>query len=289
MPNEIKIDGSQLGSQADACAVEIDIARVLRDKMGGKARFVPRFVVKWLERLIHQQDMNRFFRAHSHEQGVEWLKSVVEYADMRITVRGLDNLPADKAHRLTFASNHPLGGIDGVALGAVLGEHYEGNIHYLLNDILMNLPGLRPLGTPVNIVGSQSRRMPRMVDDAFAADHQVILFPAGLCSRKIDGVIQDLPWRKTVVQKSVQHRRDIVPIHFSGQNSKRFYRVSALSNLLHLKVNLAMLFLPDELYRNMHKPFTITIGKPIPWQTFTKDKSFSEWAQWLRAKVYELK
>ena len=269
-------------------SVEIDIERVLHDKMGSKARYVPRFVVRWLEKIIHQDDMNGFFRAHKDEEGVQWLKSVVEYADMRITVHGLDNLPTDSAHRFTFASNHPLGGIDGVALGAIIGEHYDGNIRYLLNDILMNLPGLRPLGVAVNVTGSQGREAMLKVDEVFASDHQLIMFPAQLCSRMIKGRVQDLPWKKAVVQKSVQHQRDIVPIHFSGQNSKRFYRIANWSKRLGLKVNVAMLFLVDELYRNMHKPFEVHIGKPIPWQTFTSSRSYSDWAQWLRAQVYEL-
>ena len=269
-------------------SVEIDVERVLHDKMGSKARFVPRFVVRWLKKIIHQDDMNGFFRAHKDEEGVQWLKSVVEYADMRITVHGLDNLPADGAHRFTFASNHPLGGIDGVALGAIIGEHYDGNIRYLLNDILMNLPGLRPLGVAVNVTGSQGREAMLKVDEVFASDYQLIMFPAQLCSRMIKGRVQDLPWKKAVVQKSVQHQRDIVPIHFSGQNSKRFYRIANWSKRLGLKVNVAMLFLVDELYRNMHKSFEVHIGKPIPWQTFTSDRSYSDWAQWLRAQVYEL-
>ncbi|MBQ7742873.1 MAG: 1-acyl-sn-glycerol-3-phosphate acyltransferase [Bacteroidaceae bacterium] len=269
-------------------SVEIDIERVLHDKMGSKARYVPRFVVRWLKKIIHQDDMNGFFRAHKDEEGVQWLKSVVEYADMHITVHGLDNLPADGDHHFTFASNHPLGGIDGVALGAILGEHYDGNIRYLLNDILMNLPGLRPLGVAVNVTGSQGREAMLKVDEVFASDHQLIMFPAQLCSRMIKGRVQDLPWKKAVVQKSVQHQRDIVPIHFSGQNSKRFYRIANWSKRLGLKVNIAMLFLVDELYRNMHKSFDVHIGKPIPWQTFTSDRSYSDWAQWLRAQVYEL-
>ena len=269
-------------------SVEIDVEKVLRDKMGSKARWVPCFVVRWLKKIIHQDDMNSFFRAHADEEGVQWLRSVVEYADMRITVKGLDNLPADPEARLTFASNHPLGGIDGVALGAILGEHYGGNIRYLLNDILMNLPGLRPLGVAVNVTGAQGRGAMLKVEEVFASGHQLIMFPAQLCSRKIKGRVQDLPWKKAVVQKSVQHHRDIVPVHFSGQNSNRFYRIANISKALGLKVNVAMLFLVDELYRNMHKSFTVTIGKPIPWQTFTAERSHTEWAQWLRGQVYQL-
>lgn len=290
-PAAVVAEGVSSGSaaaDARAQAVEIDVEKVLRDKMGKKARYVPRFVVRWLKKIIHQDDMNGFFRAHKDEEGVEWLRSVIEYSDIKVKVVGRENLPAAGSGRYTFASNHPLGGIDGVTLGMILGEHYDSQIRYLLNDILMNLPGLRPLGIPVNKTGAQGRETPKMVDEVFASDYQVILFPAGLCSRRIKGKVQDLPWRKTVVQKSVQNHRDVVPIYFGGQNSKRFYRIANWSKRLGLKVNIAMLFLVDELYKNMHKEFEVHIGKPIPWQTFSRERSYSDWAQWLRGKVYEL-
>lgn len=273
---------------AEKKALQIDIDRVLHDKAGRKAKYVPRFVVNWLKRIVHQDDINRFLLEHKDEEGVEWLHSVIDYLDVKLVVKGMENLPAPGDGRCTFVSNHPLGGIDGVALGMVLGEHYDSNIRYLLNDILMNLPGLRPLGIPVNVTGGQNREISHNVDEVFKSDYNVIVFPAQLCSRKIKGKVQDLPWKKTVVQKSVQNQRDIVPIFFSGQNSKRFYRISNLSKALGLKVNLAMLFLADEVYKNRGQQFEIRIGKPIPWQTFDRSRTAQEWAQWLRQTVYEL-
>jgi hypothetical protein len=49
-----------------------------------------------------------------------------------------------------------------------------------------------------------------------------------------------------------------------------------------------MLFLVDEMYKNVHQTFRVAIGKPIPWQTFDNSKKPSEWAQWVKEKVYEL-
>lgn len=268
--------------------VEVDVDKIIRAKAGKKAKFVPRFVTNWLKRIIHQDEMNIFYREHQDEEGVEWLKSVLEYFDMKLVIKGQENLPAPDQGRYTFVSNHPLGGIDGVTIGAVLGEHYDGNIRYLLNDLLMNLPGLRPLGVPINKTGAQGRETPRLVEEAFQSDHQIIMFPAGLCSRLIKGKVQDLPWKKAVVQKSVSSKRDIVPIYFSGENSRRFYRIANLSKALGLKFNIAMLFLVDELYKNRHKEFELRIGKPIPWQTFDRSRTHTEWAQWLRQQVYEL-
>lgn len=267
----------------------IDIRKILKDKLGAKYRFVPEVLVEWLRKTVHEDEVNRYLWESRHLTGTEWLTDCVRYLDANLVVEGLENLPDDSnGEKFTFVSNHPLGGVDGVALGSIIGKRYDSRFRYLVNDLLMNLPGLAPLCVPINKTGKQSRDFPRMVDACFKNDTHVLMFPAGLCSRKIEGKIQDLPWTKTFITKSIQTKRDIVPIHFSGKNSDKFYRIANIAKTLRLKFNPAMLFLVDEMYRNVHKTFNITIGKPIPWQTFDKSKSANEWAQWVRAKVYEL-
>lgn len=268
---------------------KIDIDKIIRDKAGDKAGRVPRFVVAWLKRIIHQDEINEFLEREGDKQGVPWLYDCVEFLDMKLQVEGEENLPAPEDGRLyTFVSNHPLGGQDGVALGALLGGRYDGKVKYLVNDLLMNLHGLAPLCIPINKVGAQSRRFPAMVEAGFRSDNHIIMFPAGLCSRKRKGIVRDLPWAKTFVTKSVETRRDVVPIHFGGCNSARFYRLANLSKALGIKFNIAMLFLVDEMFRNKHKTFMVKIGKPIPWQTFDKSRTPAEWAAYVQDKVYEL-
>lgn len=267
----------------------LDIDRVLRDKLGSRARFVPRLLVNYLKRIIHQDELNEFIIGEGDKQGVPWLLDCVEYLDMKLDVRGAENLPAPDAPPCTFVSNHPLGGQDGVALGAVLGKHYDGRIKYLVNDLLMNLHGLAPLCVPINKTGAQSRQFPAMVEAGFRGTDHIIMFPAGLCSRRQDdGSIRDLPWQKTFVTKSVETQRNVVPIHFSGHNSDRFYRIARWNARLGLKVNIAMLYLVDEMFRNRHKTFTITIGKPIPYTTFDRSRSPKAWAAYVQEEVYRL-
>ena len=267
----------------------IDIEKILQSKMGKKARFVPAFAVRWLKRIVHEDEVNAFLWESRNLMGTEWLKACVRYLDMTIHIEGRNNLPdKDDGKLYTFVSNHPLGGEDGVALGAIIGEHYDGRFRYLVNDLLLNLPGLRPVSIGINKTGRQSRDFPRMVEAGFQSDNHMLMFPAGLNSRKKNGVIHDLPWKKTFISKSVEYHRDVVPIYFSGRNSERFYRIANWQKKLHLKVNIAMLFLVDEMYRNVHKTFTIKIGKPIPWQTFDKSRTPAQWAQWVEDKVYEL-
>ena len=267
----------------------IDLDLILSSKMGSKAKFVPRPFVSWLKRVIHQDEVNRFLWESRHLSGTEWLEECVRYLDMTLQIVGEENLPAkDDGKLYTFVSNHPLGGADGVALGSIIGRHYDGNFRYLVNDLLMNLPGLAPVCIPINKTGSQSRNFPQMVEDGFKSGNHILMFPAGICSRRIDGKVQDIAWKKTFITKSVEYQRDVVPIHFSGSNSDFFYKLASFSDKYVKKINLAMLFLVDEMYKNVHKSFQVTIGKPIPWQTFDKSKSASTWAQEVRSRVYAL-
>lgn len=266
----------------------IDIKRILKDKMGSKARFVPCFLVAWLKKIIHEDEVNRFLWENRNLKGTEWLTACVQYLDMTLDIVGAENLPDKNDGKLyTFVSNHPLGGQDGVSLGSIIGRHYDGKFRYLVNDLLLNLPGLKPVSIGINKTGKQSRDFPRMVEAGFNSDNHLLMFPAGLNSRRINGEIHDLPWKKTFITKSVETHRDVVPIHFSGQNSKRFYRIAKFCDR-YLPFNLAMLFLVDEMYRNVGKTFRITIGKPIPWQTFNKTKTPMEWANFVEERVYAL-
>ena len=268
----------------------IDIDKILRSKMGSKARWVPPFAISWLKKIAHEDDNNRFLWEARDLKGTPWLEACLAYLDTHLHVEGMENLPAKDDGRLyTFVSNHPMGGIDGVALGSIIGRHYDDRFRYLVNDLLMNLPGLAPLCIPINTTGSKSRSFPAIVEAGFRGDYHILMFPAGLCSRRSkDGRIRDLPWKKTFITKSIETHRDVVPIHFGGRNSDFFYRLSSLSDRYVKKVNIAMLFLVDEMYKNCGNTFPVKIGKPIPWQTFDKSKSPAQWAEYVREAVYKL-
>lgn len=268
----------------------IDLNTILRSKLGTKAKFVPAPLVAWLKRIVHQDEVNKFLWESRHLTGTEWLEECVRYLDMTLEIVGEENLPATGDGRLyTFVSNHPLGGEDGVALGAIIGRRYDSRFRYLVNDLLMNLPGLAPLCIPINKTGKQSRRFPAMVEAGFQSDNHMLMFPAGICSRRSpDGQIRDIPWTKTFISKSVQYKRDVVPIHFGGRNSDFFYRLANFSDRHIKKVNIAMLFLVGEMYKNVHKTFRVAFGAPIPWQTFDKSRTPAQWAQYVQDRVYEL-
>lgn len=266
----------------------IDIDKILTDKLGTKAKYVPSFLVSYLKKIVHQNELNEFLISIKGETGVPFLRDCLKFLNAKVVIEGKENLPNDEK-LYTFVSNHPLGGLDGISLGYILGEQYQGKIKYLVNDLLMNLHGLAPLCVPVNKTGSQARNFPQMVDTAFKSDNHIIMFPAGLCSRKQkDGSIRDLEWKKAFIVKSIQSQRDVVPIHFEGRNSNFFYSLANVCKWLGIKVNIAMLYLADEMFKNKNNTFKVTIGKPIPWDSFDKSKTPIEWAQVVKDTVYKL-
>jgi 1-acyl-sn-glycerol-3-phosphate acyltransferase len=269
---------------------QIDIQQLLRSKLGQRADKIPRCVVNYLIRITHQDEINEILRRYRHLEGVDFMKALVkDYFRVDLRVEHIENLPPPGG-RYIFASNHPLGGFDGICLAWLLGRHYDQKIKYLVNDLLLAIPNLRSIFIPVNKHGVQSREAIRVADEAYRSTDQIITFPAGLCSRRRHGLIRDPEWKKSFIRQAVRHQRDIVPIHFEGCNSAFFYRLANLRTFLRLKTNLEMLYLPNELFRQKNKTFCIHIGMPLAWQTFTTaDRSAMQWAAWMREEVYKLK
>ena len=114
----------------------IDIDKILKSKMGTKSRYVPRPLVTWLKHITHQDQVNEFLWDNKDLVGTDWLVACVKYLDMSLEIRGQENLPDKNDGKLyTFVSNHPLGGIDGVAIGSIIGRHYDNKFKYLVNDL----------------------------------------------------------------------------------------------------------------------------------------------------------
>lgn len=262
----------------------IDTNAIVRKVNHGK--LLPRPVMWFIRKLIHEEDFNRNF-----SKGLVGADFAYDFffneLGVTLEVIGEENIPATGL--FTFASNHPLGGADAGLEVAWLAKKYNDKVIVPANNFLLHLKQLRNYLIPVNKLGNgQSRELALMLDEAFRSDRQVLYFPAGVCARKIDGVITELPWKKTFVTKSRETQRDVIPVWFSGHNSKRFYRIACFRKFFGIKLNLEMLTLPSELFRYRGQHFKMVIGKPIPWQTFTPDKSDADWAQYVRDQVFAL-
>jgi len=264
----------------------IDVKPILRSKLKNKADQIPSFIINYLIRIIHQEEINHILEIYKDLQGYPFVEALMGYFNVQLDVKNEENLPS-KEGKYIFVSNHPLGGFDGLCLSYLVGKHYDGKIKYLVNDLLLAIPHLRPIFTPVNKHGAQSKEAAHQIEEAFRSDNQIITFPAGLCSRKQKGVIRDLEWKKSFVQKAIEFQRDVVPIYFEGCNSNFFYRLANFRKLFRIKMNLEMLYLPDEMFKQKNKLFRIYIGRPIPYQTFDSSRKPSAWAEWVKNEVYK--
>ena len=266
---------------------QIDIKQVLRQKAPSAARKIPGFMVDYLIRTVHQDELNEILRRYHDKDGVAFMQELIGYFDLNLELVNEENIPAEG--RYIFASNHPLGGLDGICLSAIIGGRFDGKIRYLVNDLLLYLSNLRSIFVPINKHGAQGKKNAELIEKAYASDNQIITFPAGLCSRKQNGKIQDTEWKKSFIQKAVEYRRDIVPVFFEGRNPNFFYRLANMRKALGIKMNYEMIYLPDEMFKSKHKTYSIHFGKPIPWQTFDSSRKSAEWAEWVKEIVYNLK
>lgn len=263
----------------------IDVEKVLRSKNPTLAKAIPPFIVNYLKKIVHQEDLNRFLKESGHLKDADLINAGLRFFEISYKVSGTENIPLTGRH--IFVSNHPLGGLDGLVFISELSKHFP-VIKFPVNDILTNIENLSGIFLPINKHGLQDRAAARSIEESYASEDQILYFPAGLCSRKRGGVIKDLQWHKSFISKAIQHKRDVIPAFFSGRNSNFFYNLSRIRKLLGIKANIEMLYLADEMFKQKGKEIMLVFGNPIPWQTFDKSKSVPDWAEWVKSKTYEL-
>lgn len=263
----------------------IDIDEVIKAKNARLHKMLPGFVLRYIKRIVHENDINDVMSRIGHLRGLEFVNALLAELNTTVLIEGAENLP--KEGGCIVASNHPLGGLDGIALMKAVSD-IRPDMKFLVNDILLNIENLQPLFLPVNKHGANPRQALKLIDEAYASDEVTIVFPAGLVSRKLSGEVADLEWKKSFINKSMQHKRDVVPTYINGKNSNFFYNLSRWRNRLGIKANLEMFYLADELFKQRDETLVIRFGEPIPYQTFDSSKPIEEWAGYVRQKVYNM-
>lgn len=264
---------------------QIDIGAVLQEKAPKLARWIPAFVVNRLRRIVHEKELNHIYQNYWNYAPQPFIHACFRDWNVSYTIEGLDKL--DRNGRYLFVSNHPFGGMDGMMLADKLIEHF-GDVRVVVNDILRVVSPLDPLWVPVNKHGSQKMAYARKFDEAFFGDLPVLTFPAGLCSRKIDGRVQDTPWRPNFLKKANASHRQIVPIFVEGRLSNFFYNLSRIRKALGIKANIEMLWLVDEMLRQKGQHFRIIVGEPIDVADLHEAGTLTEQVEEVRKKCYAL-
>ena len=262
----------------------LDVEKVLGPKLMKK---LPRFAVNFFKRRIHQDEINDCIMHAEHYKGAGFFDDALNYVGITFQIRGEENL--DPGKKYLFAGNHPLVGPEALIIGSVFRRIYGDGFKVPVNHLLANLKPLNEFFVPVRVYGSnRNRELGEQIADMFRSDYQVLVFPAGMCARKIKGKVTEMPWKKMFITQSRKFERDVVPIHISGFNSRRFFFFTKLSTFLKLKFNLGMIFLVDELFNKKGQEFVVTFGKPVPYTTFDKTKTDLQWAAEIKDQVEAL-
>ncbi len=269
--------------------IQIDLQKVLDDKLGARARFVPSFLVKYLQNVIRQDELNALLRSNYPKRGAEFCEGVLADLDVDVSIVNPERLPGVDHRRIIIVSNHPLGGLDGMALIREFSRIYGNDLRFIVNDLLMAVKPLGDVFLPINKHGRQDRKAISDINAVMASDAPVMIFPAGLVSRRgKGGEIRDLDWNKMFVNKAVEYRRDVLPIFFSGENSPGFYKFARWRKRLGIKFNIEMVCLPGEVFKSRGKAFRIFVGPLIPWQSLRTGRESLVQAGEIKDIVYSL-
>lgn len=263
----------------------VDVEEIIKGKSETFHKWMPGFILNYIKRIVHENEVNQIMAKIGHLQGIDFVNSLIEEFGVEVTLKGAENIPLDRS--VIFAANHPLGGMDGIAFMYALGK-FRTDLRVLVNDILTNIKNFEPMFIPVNKLGSNSRQVSKMIEQTYASDNAILVFPAGLVSRKQSSGIKDLEWKKSFISKSKKYKKDIVPVYIEGRNSEFFYNFAKIRKMLGIKVNLEMLYLSDEMFSQKGKKVVIHVGKPISYKYFDKLKSENEWAEEVKKLVYQM-
>lgn len=263
----------------------IDIRKLIESKNPTLLRWLPNFVVKYLERILHQDEINQFLIDHPTQKNEEFCRAAIRFFNITIEIEGLENIP--QSGGVTLAMNHPLGGMDAIALVDAISSKRT-DLKFIVNDLLLNLEGMKGMFVGINKHGKTNEKIHQKIDELFHSDKAVCIFPAGMVSRKQKGLVRDLEWKKTFVMLSKRANHPIVPIYIDGKLSNFFYRLSNFRKFIGIKANIEMLYLSDELFKQKNVTMKFRVGKPITPEMLDESKSHREWAQWIRNSVYEL-
>lgn len=261
----------------------IDIEKVLKEKSPALYKWLPPFLIRWLKKKLHEDELNGAMTRQEHQFGLDYNAGAIYEFGVKVESVHAEQVPAEGG--IIIASNHPLGGLDGIALIHAVGKVRK-DVRFLVNDILRNLKNYGEVFVGVNKVGHTTRDALKVVEEVYASDAAILVFPAGLVSRKQADGIKDLDWNKSFVSKAIKYKQPVLPVFIEGKNSDFFYNFSKWRKKLGIKGNLEMLFLPDEMFKQKGQTIKIHFGKPFSYEIFDQSRSHHEWAQLLKEFVY---
>jgi putative hemolysin len=186
-----------------------------------------------------------------------------------------------KTGPVLIVANHPLGGLEGMAIAKVIGK-YRPDLQVLTNELLRLIPELAPLFIGVNVLSRDAAAGNvggiKQVHKQLKNDGAVLLFPAGMVSAYefSHRRIQDKEWNRLAGQLLKRYEASCTPVYVRGRNSSYFYG----AGVIHPR--LRTILLPRQLANKQGYTLPLKIGRPIPAQELRLLKSPVAVTQYLR-------
>jgi putative hemolysin len=263
----------------------VDVEKLVKESKSKIAKYIPRFLIAKMKKILCQDELNVIHNKYSEKFGMEYVNALIKELGVEIQMNNEEVLR--NVDRCIFVANHPLGGIDAISFLHCIHKH-KGDVVSPSNEFFNYIPNLRPLIVGVNVFRRNDKEHIEAINKVFMSDAQIMIFPAGLVSRKYKGKIQDLEWHKSFVSKAIQTQRYVIPVFISGQNSKKFYRIAQWRKIFGIKLPIETLFLPQEMLKKRGYKISLTFGNPIPHTFFDKSQTPHQWAQDVKQMVYNI-
>lgn len=261
----------------------IDVEKVLKEKAFKLYKWLPRFAINWLKKKLHEDDINDAMEHLKDDEGLEFNRKGLEKLGAKVESVNSELIP--RKGSIIIAANHPLGGLDGMALIKSVGE-VRPDVRFFVNDILKNLKNYGEIFVAVNKVGASSTKSLRTMEEVFMTECAVLFFPSGLVSRKQNGLVRDLTWKKSFVTQAIDHKRMIQPVFIEGENSSFFYNFANFRKKIGIKANIEMLFLPDEMFKAKKATIRIHYSKPFDTNILDGRKTHKQWSDLIYQYIY---
>jgi putative hemolysin len=251
-----------------------------------------RQVIRLIERATGQPKLKRiYFENQRHPRPGEsfWQAAVRHLAlDVEYNRDALAAVP--KYGPVVVVANHPYGVLDGLVIGWLV-EKVRCDFLILTNAVLNRAPEIHDFVLPVDFAETEQARQTNLRSRARARQQLaqggcVLVFPAGAVSTAPDKLGRrpavDAPWGSFTSQLIQRTRATVVPIWFSGQNSRLFQIASHLSQTL----RLSLIF--REVKNRMGTTLSVAIGEPIPFSAIAHIRDRHQLADRLRQTTYAL-
>ena len=231
--------------------------------------------------------INRLYDGAADYEGVDFADHLLENMNVTFDYNSeqLENIPKEGA--FVVVSNHPFGGIEGVLMLSLISK-VRPDFKIMANFILSHIPNLKDCFFAVNpfennpewksSVGGIKGAIQQLNEG-----HGLGVFPAGEVSRYHGhDYPEDLPWSKSVARIIQKANVPVVPLFWEGRNSKMFYAVDKIHNML------GTARLMRELANKHDHCIALQIGKPVTLAEIADYEQPEALAAYLRERTYAL-